>query len=118
LALSWLSAAPAHAQSREFDDWVRFPAGSWCEFRTRTESLGEQGRVTNETTTLTRVTVAANDGKTVRLRLESGSVEFSGKRFPTPATEIVLRPHGQSDQEQVAVAELPNEIVGVGEVAY
>jgi hypothetical protein len=111
-------ASQARAQSREFDDWARFKPGSWCELRTKSQTVSPQGAVASESVAQSTISVVDVSEKAVTLRIASGMTQYEGKSFPTPETVLVLRPHGQTDQEKLEVSELPKANVRVGDVDF
>lgn len=89
LTLAALAAA-AQAQDggypREHHPWGHFPAGSWKQVRTTSETLDQQGHVVNITATETRTSLTGADDTAYSLRSDV-IVEAAGRRIAmTPQT--------------------------------
>ncbi|MEX2188490.1 MAG: hypothetical protein WD875_16900 [Pirellulales bacterium] len=106
-AVGAMSTASVRAQSSEFDDWRRFEDGSWCEIRTISETLDEQGEVVSTTTSTALFTLAHATDDEVTLDLAAGTVEYGGKSFAVPAAKLVLHPFGRSEGEKITIVDLP-----------
>lgn len=101
-----LPAAAAFGQTSDFDDWQGFKPGSWCEIRTTVETMDALGTtVAAKSTSITQTELASIAKDSVTLRVNEGTIEYAGKRFPTPAATLVLRPYGQQENEKATVAE-------------
>jgi hypothetical protein len=108
----------ARGQTVEFDDWQGFKEGSWCEIRTTVETIDKQGAVDSRGTTTARMILGAVTKDAVTLNVAEGTVEYAGKPFPTPASTLVLRQYGQSESDEISVAEQPKVSFELGEKKF
>lgn len=106
--------APVQAQTVEFDDWAGFKPGSWCELRTTTKTMNEQGDVVSESVSTARYQLADFTGDVVKLNIAKGTVEYEGKVFPTPAATLIVRQYGQAQADKIEIVEQPKEKLEVG----
>ncbi|NQU21287.1 MAG: hypothetical protein HQ567_08395 [Candidatus Nealsonbacteria bacterium] len=74
--------------------WGRFGAGSWKQVRITTETLDEQGAVSNRSYTDTKTILLEVEKDGVRLKVET-MVEVSGKRFRKETEEHKQGFHGE-----------------------
>lgn len=112
LAACWTGAvllvlpAAGFGQTSDFDDWQGFKPGSWCEIRTTVETMDALGTaVAAKSTAITQTELVGAAKDSITLRVKEGTIEYAGKRFPTPAATLVLRPYGQQENEKSSVAE-------------
>jgi hypothetical protein len=100
--------------TRELHPWGRFKEGAWKHCRVVTETLDEQGAVTNTSVTETKTTLKKVDAQGVTLLVEA-VVEIAGRELTTLPKTVQQGFHGEMSGEKASVRKLGSSQVTVGE---
>lgn len=97
---------------RTHHPWGGCPTGAWKTVRVTTESLDEQGRVTQSSITETTTTVSEHDNIGVTLEIRS-IVELAGKRFDSDPQVIRQGYQGELADQQWKITSLGTGTVSI-----